>query len=499
MARPTFYWYDFETFGLNRRSSRPAQFAGLRTDMDFNSVGRGEVLYNRLSRDVLPEPSSCLITHITPQECEAKGLCEAEFSQEVWKRLNEPDTVSIGYNTLGFDDEVCRFLFWRNFLDPYSHQWKSGCSRWDLYPIVLAVWALRGDTDWIRWPYWSELDPVRHPGVQDREGVSFKLELLTEFNNLEHAKAHDALSDVEATVALAKLIATHEPRLWKWAFEHRDKASVVREITSGPFVWISPRLTSLRKFTAVVQPIVFHEKTNQAFVWDLREDPSILLSLSAEEIRERLGSRRSLEEKKLERLPIFRLKTNESPFVCSSLGIIRGSRWEALGLDRRVIEENAAKLLEIAPRVAGTVEEGCAFMSDDEPVEAEEALYEGGFPSNNDLALRDRVRSLGGEELASQIQAGHLVFEDRRFAEMLERYLARNWPELLTAEQAVAWEARLRFVLSGGTGARSLSEFQDELDHRIEELYEKGSVSDEDFEVLDQLSDWATALSAVFE
>ena len=116
----TFYWYDFETFGLDCRRDRPAQFAGIRTDMDLNPQGDGDVFYSRPSGDYLPSPESCLLTGMTPQICEERGIPESEFAGEVWSRLNRPGTISIGYNASGFDNEVARFLFWRNFLDPIS-------------------------------------------------------------------------------------------------------------------------------------------------------------------------------------------------------------------------------------------------------------------------------------------------------------------------------------------------------------------------------------------
>ena len=157
-VEPTFYWYDYETFGVGPRKDRPAQFAGRRTRLDFSpfSGDTGEIFYCRPTDDQLPNPESCLLTGITPQCCAEKGVCESEFADLIWERLNTPGTVSIGYNTLGFDDEVNRFLFWRNFLDPYTHSWAKGCSRWDLFPVVCAAWALRGDT--INWPRWEDID-----------------------------------------------------------------------------------------------------------------------------------------------------------------------------------------------------------------------------------------------------------------------------------------------------------------------------------------------------
>ena len=142
---PSFYWHDYETFGLNRRTDRPVQFAGLRTTLDFEPQGEVDVWYAKPALDYLPQPESCLITGITPQQALQKGLPEAQFACKIYEQFNTPGTIVVGYNNLRFDDEVTRAMFWRNLYDMYAHQYKNGCSRWDLFPFVLAVWALRDE------------------------------------------------------------------------------------------------------------------------------------------------------------------------------------------------------------------------------------------------------------------------------------------------------------------------------------------------------------------
>ena len=283
----TFYWYDYETFGVDPRKDRPAQFAGRRTRLDFSPLSgdTGEIFYCRPTEDQLPNPESCLLTGITPQYCAEKGVCESEFADLIWERLNTPGTVSIGYNTLGFDDEVNRFLFWRNFLDPYTHSWAKGCSRWDLFPVVCAAWALRGDT--IKWPRWEEIDPIKYPKAEGRKGVCFKLEFLTKANGIEHGHAHDALSDVEATIGMAKLLAEREPKLWRWAFENRTTAKVSAAVADmKPVVWVTPKFGIARGCTGIAA--CFFQEKHDCWMWDLSFDPTVLQSLSYEEIKQRL-------------------------------------------------------------------------------------------------------------------------------------------------------------------------------------------------------------------
>ena len=113
-ANRTFYWFDYETFGTDYKRERPAQFGGLRTDADLNPIGQEDLLYCQVADDYLPNPEACLLTGITPLSCMDEGECEAVFAEKINEQLSKPGTISVGYNNLSFDDNVTRFLFWRN-------------------------------------------------------------------------------------------------------------------------------------------------------------------------------------------------------------------------------------------------------------------------------------------------------------------------------------------------------------------------------------------------
>ena len=222
----TFFWHDYETFGRVPRRDRPAQFAGIRTDADLNETGESVMHYCQPAPDYLPDPESCLLTGIVPQLCLEKGLPEYQFADAIEGQLAQPGTVGVGYNSIRFDDEVTRHLFWRSLMDPYAREWQNQCGRWDLVDLVRAAWALRPEG--IEWP--------RH----DDGRPSFKLEHLSKANGLAHEAAHDALSDVRATIALARLIKTRQPRLWDFCLKLRKKDAVLQEMGVGrPFLHIS--------------------------------------------------------------------------------------------------------------------------------------------------------------------------------------------------------------------------------------------------------------------
>ena len=194
----TFFFYDLETSGLNPREDRIMQFAGQRTDMDLNLVGEPVNILVKMSEDALPSPGAIMVTKITPQDTLRDGISEAEFARLAVEEIFIPNTIAVGYNTVRFDDEFMRALLWRNFHEPYEWEWKDGRSRWDILDVVRLTRALRPEG--INWP-------VREDGV-----ATNRLELITKLNDVSHEHAHDALSDVYATIAVARLIKEKQPK-----------------------------------------------------------------------------------------------------------------------------------------------------------------------------------------------------------------------------------------------------------------------------------------------
>jgi exodeoxyribonuclease-1 len=188
----SFFFYDLETSGFNPRTQRIMQFAGQRTDLELKPVGEPVNELIKMTDDCLPDVDAVLITGITPQQTIAEGLTEAEFLRIFENEVATPGTIFVGFNTVRFDDEFMRCLHYRNFYDPYEWQWREDRSRWDILDVVRMTRALRPDG--IQWPF--NLDGK----------ASNRLELLTGLNKLEHEHAHDALSDVEATIAVARLL-----------------------------------------------------------------------------------------------------------------------------------------------------------------------------------------------------------------------------------------------------------------------------------------------------
>ena len=496
----TFYWYDYETFGLDTIRDRPAQFAGMRTTLDFEPAGESEVFYCRPTPEYLPSVMACVLTGITPQQAEEKGIPENEFAKRVHALVNTPETISVGYNTIGFDDKVNRALFWRNLLDVYGHMWRNGCSRWDLYPFVLAVWALRPQG--VVWPTVPNADPAK-PAKQ-----TFKLEKLTAANAIEHSHAHDASSDVSATIALAKFLAQKQPRLWQWALANRSKQKVAQALeTRRPCLWVAPRAGQERGFLRFVMPIARNpDQANEFFVWDCREDPEVLTSLSTEDIIRRAFGQAAERREGETALALRRLRINECPFVCADLRVANEEVCRRFGIDLQQVVDNGEKLTRLYSMIEGPVlqawqefQEANAVKDEQKgPKDAEVALY-GGFVGDADAALARRLINTDFTSIAEQVHEGRLTFEDERLNELLFRMRARCAPETLDEKESERWLELCRQRLTQeGASPVTLEKYFEELDRvreRYEEQLNEGAITQERYEAVEEtlsaLYDWA--------
>ncbi|MDZ7925358.1 MAG: exodeoxyribonuclease I [Marinagarivorans sp.] len=441
MIEPSLYWHDYETWGGNPAIDRPCQFAGLRTNLNLEPIAEPDVWYCKPTIDILPHPEAILITGITPAEAMAKGLSEPEFMANIAHEMGQPNTCSLGYNTLRFDDEVTRFGFYRNFYDPYAREWQNNNSRWDLIDVVRACYALRPEG--IRWPM-----------IDGRP--SFKLEYLAIENNLLHSRAHDALSDVEVTIALARLIKEKQPRLYDHLFNLRLKNNVSTEIDvfrQKPFLHISSKFSALNGCAALVAPIVFHPTNkNAVLVFNLSQDPEPLIHLSVEEIAQRVFTANDNLPEGVERLALKAVHINKCPVVLTPK-LLTADNALRLNIDTQQCEKHWHKLL--AMNVAEKVSEAFALTQFAAHEDAEQQLYDG-FLSPKDKPLFELVRKASAVELASQ--AYH--FNDQRYNHLLLRYKARHFPASLSEAERIQWQEILQQRwLEGVSGYLTLDEF----------------------------------------
>lgn len=461
MAR-TYFFYDLETSGLNPREDRIMQFAGIRTDEDFNQIGEPYNLLVTLNDDTLPSPDALMVTSITPQETVADGYNEAEFARLFCEEICTPNTIVVGFNNIRFDDEFIRALLWRTYYDPYEWAYKDGCSRWDMLDVVRITRALRPEG--IGWP------------VVDGVPVN-KLELLSKENGLEHAKAHDALSDVEALIGITRLIAQKQPQLFKYLLKMRDKKEIKKLVQPGvPFVYASGRYASEFNKTTVAMMLASADYGN-VFVYDLRHDPAEWVGKSKDELFQIVNTPYKERDDSYRPLPIKKLQFNRAPAV-APVGVLEQSDgWQKIGLNLRLVEAHRKALLEhpdFARRVAEVMLDRPEHPSHPE---AEGKLY-GGFLNDRDRMRSETVRNASRSDMKSFTMPD---FDDTRLSEMFVRYKARNYPQMITAEERERYEEyRVARLMRQAPAFTS----------RLQALATKTNVTDHQMYILEEIKLW---------
>ena len=479
----TFFWHDYETWGVNPALDRPSQFAAIRTDANLNEIGEPIMIYAKPPRDALPHPEAALVTGITPQYADEKGVIEAQFIAQIHQEMMQPNTCSVGFNSLRFDDEVTRFTLYRNFHDAYEREWKSGNSRWDIIDVMRLCAALRPEG--MVWP-------------QDEEGIPvYKLETFTAANGIEQEGAHDALVDVRATIDVARMIKSKQPGLYDYALTMRNKRTVLDVLAIGqdkPIFHISSMFGSKNFCASVVLPLCMHPTNkNEVICFDLRNSPKDFLALSVDDIRERVFSSNAAlaelaidkGEAEIERIAIKSIHINKCPMVMvASRKLLSDEIASRIHLNMDEIAQHYQQLLEHKDswHKASDIFHGREFAPRTDP---DTLLYGGGFFSPQDKQQMQQVIQMSGAALEHQT----FSFKDPRLPEMLFRYRARNFPEYLSAQEQLQWRqfCQARIADKNAGASIVLDEYQQQLRVLWQERPEKRAL-------LQALNDWGVYL-----
>ena len=471
----SFYWHDYETFGADPSRDWPCQFAGVRTDADLNVIGEPLVEYCKPPADYIPKPQACLITGITPQLALEKGLPEPEFIKRIHAELAASGTCGVGYNSIRFDDEVTRYSLYRNFYEPYGREWQNGNSRWDIIDVVRMAYALRPED--IEWP------------IGDNGQPTFKLERLTAANGLSHEAAHDALSDVHATIDFAKLIKKTKPRLYDYALSLRQKKTVLEVINlqqAKPFLHISSKYPASQGCCAIVMPIGMHPTNpNGVVVVDLAQNPNEWKDASVGEIQRRLYTAQA-ELGDETRIALKTIHINKSPMV-ATIKLLDDKQAQRLGIDvdacmshwqalQKLDKVSFQRLLD-AVRPAQWPDQ-----------DVDQQLYNGFF-DGADKQLITAVHNSSPEELIRE----NFPFTDKRLPELLFRYKARNWPGALNDKERNYWQRHCLTRLEQPSEIKPYT-----LEHYFEEIdaLMAAQPSPQHYQILEQLQNYGDDLLA---
>ena len=469
------FWHDYETSGINPSFDQPLQFAGIRTNENLDIIGDPIVLFCKPHLDIIPSPQACLVTGISLQQAYSEGLKEPDFISTIHAEMIKPGTCSVGYNSIKFDDEFTRFTLYRNFFDPYEREWKNGNTRWDILDMMRLARALRPEG--IEWPNHLDGKP------------SFKLEDLTRANGIDHSDAHDALSDVYATISIAKLIKSKQPKLFDYLYNIRKKHEVEKIIKTNdkrPFFYVSGILSSDNMYGSVMLPLAKHPENKNAMIcWNLLKDPSCLINNSVETLQENFFNLHVSERSSDIFTPLI-ISLNKAPAV-TPINLITPEIAQKLALDMEICRLNMEKVIQFD--ISEKLRQIYQLQIAQSTKSAESALYSGFIP-NEDIKTAETVRSASMEDFSKN----SYLFNDNRMNELLFLYRGRNYPESFSQDERKIWkEICCDRLVNGIDGRKSINKTRDEITCLKQSLKSEKAIT-----ILNQLMEWLSVIERDF-
>ena len=414
----SYLFYDLETSGLNKCFDQVLQFAAIRTDLNLNEIDRHEI-FIKLNPDVVPSPTAILVNGISLDKIQ-DGKCEHEAIKKIHELFNTPGTISVGYNSLGFDDEFLRFSFYRNLLAPYTHQYANDCGRMDLYPMAVIYYLFKPDI--MDWP---KIDGA----------PTLRLEHLSRQNNLMKGAAHNAMNDVVATLGLARLLKKEE-KMWEYlcgAFNKKTDLARLNKLSMGDeqrTILIDGSLGGARFYQSVVVGLGTHSYYKNQSLW-LPVDNFSLAGINRDNISEKTFASR----KRFGESPIL------LPFTKRFTHHLSDERLELMEENIDWLRKNQGLFLEISdyyknyqyPEIPG--------------LDIDAALYQVGFRSDQDQMECSYFQSADSE---AKIDLVDRFFNTNSRTQAI-RILGRNYVEVLAKNKDLYQEfaSYLKKVRSG--------------------------------------------------
>jgi exodeoxyribonuclease-1 len=405
-----FIFYDLETTGLSHAFDQPLQLAAIRTDENFVEKERVNIRC-QLAPHILPSPQALVVTGVTPEQLTDSSLPSLlEFAQQVAELTERwAPAIWVGYNTIQFDEEVLRQMFYQNLLPNVFATQFNGNTRFDILPAIYAVYVRNPDL--MTW----------YADASDR--LSFKLDRLAPANGFVAHNAHDALGDVEATIHIAKLIASKDAELWAELLANAHKARVQAKLESFRPYELIARLGGGEPRSYVGCFCGYSQGNNaQAAFFDLdAADPAELLNASDDALFAAVDATPQI---------IRAVSTNKAP------ALLEMREPSAEQLRRAAI---IAEAPEFRRRVGAAMAARFVEDPDAPPKPVEQQIY-GEFYSNADKQLLQEFQGASWPRRQEIIAS----LSDPRLRQLGRRLVAFYSPELLTKEEMALLDGYLR-------------------------------------------------------
>lgn len=422
----SFVFFDTETTGLSRHFDQIVHFAAIKTDLNLKEVDRFEI-HSRICAHVVPHPSALWVNGIRiSQLLDPARPSHYEMARQIYaKLLSWSPSIFAGFNSIKFDEEMLRQAFFRTLHPVYlTSRYKNG--RGDVLNLAMSAAA-------------TSVDSLAVPIVAGRR--SFKLAGLAASNKIAHGSAHDAMSDVQATVGLCRLIQTRAPEAWQAFNRFSNKAATLDFVESGEAFVFTEYFAGEAYHTPVVCIGIDPADPNTRLCLALNSQTRALLAAPPATVLAALLQKGS---------PVRRVKVNGGPSLTplyDADGLqfeLSEAQLESLAEDVRADSASCQRLVDLVKSQAKTWPAS---------THVEKQIYDG-FPSSEDEALLQHFHEVDWPERLALL--GRL--KDVRLRTLGLRLIHEEAPLVLNAAQQLAVRAHLSQRMQGEGGPLCLDD-----------------------------------------
>ena len=415
-----YVFYDFETTGLDTKFSQPIQIAAVCLDENFKELDRIDQKC-KLNDGIIPHPAAMLVTRVPIDDLRNKQSFYDMMDYVHDKFKSWGPAVFIGYNSIRFDEEILRSGFFQSLHDPYLTNTENN-SRTDLFKIVLGLVALNKNI-------------IKIPINEKTKRPSFKLELIAKANGIQHIKAHDALSDVFATIDVARIIKNKAPDYWNECMKILGPRNLMEYIQTHDYFYAAPEHAAANVTYKPLSFMTNNPNNNKELAFfDLNYEPKKYYESGISKII-------SMVESKQKVIRLY--QSNKAPIILSA-DFMKSSeilKDDEMDIFKQRSDEIKSRDDFIEKTNFALVERYDDFQVTREPSEFLEAqIYNGGFYSSSDkekIILFKKSDDAGNKYNISK------QFQDRRLREISYRILFSESPHVFTDEQLLE---RKRFI-----------------------------------------------------
>ena len=406
---PNLVFYDLETCSSNVSYGQIIQAAAVLVNDNFQELDRYEGRC-KLSPGIIPEAMALIVNKTAPKILKETNLSHYQMIRQMMEKFNQwKNSVFIGWNNVNFDREFLRRTLFKNLDYPYLTV-TNGNEEGDLFPVARA-------------------SHLYYPGciktpISDKNNPVFKLDKLAPMNGIKHEDAHSAISDVLATVEIAKLLSKNAPNVWKASLLTTNKDKTLK-IIKNELTFCTDFFYYGKCFPFVLTFVCEHPQWGYPMCFDLKADPQYYFNLSIDELKKELKKNPKV---------IRTIKHKKHPVIMNSSYGINFEGYKQLGLKKikeraKLIKENKYFANKVSSILDSEAREKQDFDSQEE-VFAEESIYKK-FTSKEDNAIMPSFHKAGWKEKFLVLQK----FKDERLRYFGKKILYEENPDVLPKEE----------------------------------------------------------------